>query len=130
MDLIGTNRVDKKTHVFTIAPVPRSVLGVLDIAKVADILLLVGTPNQTNDDLSFDSMAKQLVSVLHAQGSPTVMGVLQNLSSVPEKKRNALKASIGKTFAKHFPNAYTRLVVLDSDEVRFPFVLIWPTSSG
>lgn len=72
-------KVDKRHHNLLVFETPRTVEAVLDIAKVADMLLLVITPSLSGEpeDLGVDQLGDHFVEVIKAQGVPTVLGVVQ-----------------------------------------------------
>jgi pre-rRNA-processing protein TSR1 len=78
---------------------PRTVDSVLDIAKVADILLFVVAPNEEGNDVDHDEMAWQLTTVIKAQGVPSVLGLVQGANSLPPSKKQHLQTQAARFFS-------------------------------
>lgn len=78
----------------------RDIQILVDIAKVADILVFVIDASEP-----FDNYGETLASVLLAQGIPTTIGVLTGLEKIPAKNRNDAKKQAIKTFHRRFANA-------------------------
>jgi len=68
---------------------PRKLDCVLEIAKVADILLML-LPAMTG----IDNLGEQFISVVKAQGLPATIGAIQGLESIPSKNQHELKKII------------------------------------
>jgi pre-rRNA-processing protein TSR1 len=83
----------------TLAVAPRDTHAVLDLCKVIDVLVLVHT---AGEDL--DPWAEQIVSSVRAQGSPTTVGMLQNVASVAQKMRQGVRKDFLKFVRKNFPD--------------------------
>ncbi|ELR18877.1 uncharacterized protein ACA1_037110 [Acanthamoeba castellanii str. Neff] len=92
----------------TLFEAPRDIEAVLDIAKVADILLLV-----IPADGGVDATGEAFLSAVKAQGMPSLLVALQGLAAVPQKNRADIKKQI-KEFAEfHFPD-FDRVLPLDT----------------
>eukprot|EP01006_Ploeotia_vitrea_P037905 TRINITY_DN66186_c6_g9_i1.p1 TRINITY_DN66186_c6_g9~~TRINITY_DN66186_c6_g9_i1.p1 ORF type:complete len:874 (+),score=466.42 TRINITY_DN66186_c6_g9_i1:68-2623(+) len=74
---------------------------VLDLGKVADVLLLVITPTPDLDpeNVGVDAHGFHLLSQLKAQGLPTCIGLVQGLDKVTNRKHNA---AISKLATRYF----------------------------
>ena len=83
----------------TLAVAPRDTHAVLDLCKTVDVLVLVHT---AGEDL--DAWAEQIVSSVRAQGSPTTVGMLQNVSTVAQKLRQGVRKDFLKFVRKNFPD--------------------------
>eukprot|EP01125_Pyxidicula_operculata_P007229 TRINITY_DN2458_c0_g1_i1.p1 TRINITY_DN2458_c0_g1~~TRINITY_DN2458_c0_g1_i1.p1 ORF type:complete len:796 (-),score=222.33 TRINITY_DN2458_c0_g1_i1:16-2226(-) len=84
----------------TLFQVPnRDLIATMDIAKVADIVLFVMDPEDVRDDLAFKT-----ISVIKAQGQPTVFGAIQGLEKLPQKQKNPLKKRAIAFFHTEFLN--------------------------
>jgi len=83
---------------------------VLDIAKVADILVLV-VPAEGGAD----STGEAFLSAVKAQGMPSVLFVLQGLAAVPEKRKAEIKKQT-KEFAEFHSPEFDRVLPLDSPD--------------
>lgn len=82
---------------------PRDTHAILDIAKVADILVFVlGVNQQTNDDVVCDDFGLHCLATLKSQGLPAILGVTQGIESTPAKKHQNLK----KTAQRFFDTAF------------------------
>jgi len=82
---------------------------VIDIAKVADILLLV-IPKE-----GIDSKGEQFISMIKAQGLPSVIGILQGLNTLPKKQNKQLKKQYTKWFQTTFNDEF-KVLSLDTEE--------------
>ena len=83
----------------TLAVAPRDTHAVLDLCKVIDVLVLAHT---AGEDL--DPWAEQIVSSVRAQGCPTTVGMLQNVSSIAQKLRQGVRKDFLKFVRKNFPD--------------------------
>eukprot|EP01114_Cavostelium_apophysatum_P010723 TRINITY_DN2482_c0_g1_i6.p1 TRINITY_DN2482_c0_g1~~TRINITY_DN2482_c0_g1_i6.p1 ORF type:complete len:659 (+),score=185.51 TRINITY_DN2482_c0_g1_i6:1078-3054(+) len=92
-----------------IPPKPDDLVAILDILKVADVLVLVIETNQ-----GVDAHGEKLISLIKAQGQPAILGALSGLESVPPKHRNQTKKDITKLFHMRFPDE-PRLVPFELD---------------
>lgn len=80
----------------TLVKASRTVQSVLDVAKIADLLVLV-VPSEGVDDLG-----EQFISLLKAQGLPAVIGVTKGLSSLQVKNKKEKKRDLRKWFSSQF----------------------------
>lgn len=92
----------------TLINVPRDVTSILDMSKVADILLLVVPAEE-----GIDEVGEKLISLLKSQGLPNVFGIIEGLDKVPEKNRHNLKKDHIRIFNQNFPEE-PRVLPLDS----------------
>ena len=83
----------------TLAVAPREIHAVLDLCKVADVLVLV---HCAGEDLG--EWDEQMLSSMRAQGTPTVVGLMQNVNAcIPAKLRNGVRKDFVKFVRKNFP---------------------------
>lgn len=84
--------IEKRESRFTLVLAPRDPIAVVDVAKTADILLLVMAPREEDgEDLGVDILGNHFLQLIKAQGVPGVIGVAQGVSTVtPPKKQQAL----------------------------------------
>jgi len=92
----------------TLLTVPRDVSAVLDISKVADILLLVVPAEE-----GIDEIGDKLISLIKAQGLPYVFGIIDGLEKLPEKKRHEAKKEHQRIIHQYFPGE-PRILPLDN----------------
>lgn len=92
----------------TLLTVPRDVTALLDIAKVADIILLC-----VPADTGIDTLGETFVSLLKAQGLPNIFGILVGLEAIPEKKRHETKKEHQRILFQLFPEE-PRVLPLDN----------------
>lgn len=99
----------------TLYATPRDTNAVLDIAKVADIVVFVlgGSPASPADDIDVDDFGTHCVAILKAQGIPAVLGMQVGLAGLAPKKAAALKKLGGRYFDTAF-GADTKAISLDS----------------
>jgi len=89
----------------------KDVFGVLDIAKTADIVICVNSPNpdikvgKIDFDLGFYDEVPDLFSLLKAQGIPFVFPLVQGLNRQKPKQRNILLKAYERYFKAEFPNS-------------------------
>lgn len=117
--LESVTRVFKKEKLrVTFIVASRTNFGVLDVAKVADILLFVlplCIPDKNATSTSgpggaldaflanaIDQRGRDFITLAKAQGLPAVVGVLQNLDQVPKKYVSALKKQASNFFVEEF----------------------------
>lgn len=106
-----TLRFPKFKQRMTFFNTPMTPLGVLDIAKAADMILFVG---HAADDVS--SISSEMMNLLFAQGVPSVMVVIQGLNELKNiKAQNEVKKKFGKYFNDSFPEK-PRIVPLDKPQ--------------
>lgn len=72
---------------------------IVDIAKVADIVVFVLDVNEL-----IGEFGNTILSILLAQGLPTVMCILTGLESVAQKNKSSIKKQAIKAFYKRVPN--------------------------
>ena len=75
----------------------RNLMALLDICKVADIVLFVFDAQEV-----IDSYGAALLSALMAQGLPTVFGAITGLDAVSPKARSEVRKNALKTFHQKF----------------------------
>ncbi|KAH7302740.1 hypothetical protein KP509_23G085500 [Ceratopteris richardii] len=76
--------------------------GCLMAAKVADAIAFVTAATSEKDHL-IDTDGKLCLSMLRAQGLPTVFGLIQDLVDVPIKKRSDIKKASSSIFGGELP---------------------------
>ncbi|XP_060556535.1 pre-rRNA-processing protein TSR1 homolog [Ruditapes philippinarum] len=82
---------------------------ILDVAKVADSIMFVMSP-----DSGLDRFGESCISCLMGQGLPSVTLVVQGLKDLPPKKQKEVKKFLQKTVEKWFPD--DKLHTLDSEQ--------------
>lgn len=92
----------------TLFACPRELVPVLDIAKVADLIVYAFDVEQGIDD---DGL--QILNLLIHQGMPTAMGVLLGSENVPLKKRHEVKKAVSEAFCRQFAEE-PRVVPVDN----------------
>eukprot|EP01111_Echinosteliopsis_oligospora_P018154 TRINITY_DN816_c1_g1_i1.p1 TRINITY_DN816_c1_g1~~TRINITY_DN816_c1_g1_i1.p1 ORF type:complete len:765 (+),score=274.53 TRINITY_DN816_c1_g1_i1:185-2479(+) len=108
---VGPTTVPLKKQRMTFMCVPRDIISVADISKVADILLLV-VPAETE---MIDDLGHSFISVIKAQGLPNVFIIVQGMDQVAQKKKTDTKKDLQKSMYFHFPDE-PRILPLDSAE--------------
>jgi pre-rRNA-processing protein TSR1 len=120
-----TAQVEKKDARFTFIAVPRDPIAVADIAKVADVIYLVLSPdmgtfseeewqqlhaqgNNTTLDkssipfvdrvLAIDTLGNHFIQLLKAQGLPTTMGLIQGVSDIPTLKKQQFMLRLSQQY--------------------------------
>ena len=83
----------------TLAVAPRETHAVLDLCKAVDVLVLV---HAAGEDL--DEWAEQTLSAVRAQGSPTAVGLLQNVGGVAAKLRHGVRKDFLRFVRSNFPD--------------------------
>eukprot|EP00299_Pterocystis_sp_00344_P020306 c9960_g1_i1.p1 GENE.c9960_g1_i1~~c9960_g1_i1.p1 ORF type:complete len:843 (+),score=227.39 c9960_g1_i1:233-2530(+) len=109
-NVITTTFPNSKRKVSFVMSPTRDVFTLLDITKVAGIALLV----VPGDGSEFDEMGSRFLSILRAQGLPTVLGAIQGLASVPVKKRNPIRKKMSDDLEFECPNSNVRTLPLDT----------------
>jgi pre-rRNA-processing protein TSR1 len=94
----------------TLYKTKREIISVLDIAKVADIILFGINVNE-----EVDSLGLSIIAALKAQGVPSVMGLIQGLSHLKSKHQTEAKRNISKFFHSQFSDE-PRVLTLDTVE--------------
>ena len=89
--------VPKHKSRLALYPTTRNLMALLDICKVADIVLFVIDAEEV-----IDSYGAALLSALMAQGLPTVFGAIVGLENVSPKARSEVRKSALKTFQQKF----------------------------
>jgi pre-rRNA-processing protein TSR1 len=107
---------------------PRDPYSVMDISKVADILLFVLSCKDADiakirDDPdefanAIDEEGYKLLNVLRVQGIPPSIGLLQHIEMVPQKKKNQVKKLFNRYFTSEFSADY-KFHVLDGSSEGF-----------
>lgn len=77
---------------------PRDLIAILDVAKCADLVLLVLGPHASLEEPSFDAFGYRVLTALKAQGLPAVMGAAHGDNSMVSAK----KATEGKKFVTRY----------------------------
>lgn len=83
--------IDKKKHRFTFYIAPRDPMAVLDIASVADILLLVMTPGQNSEETGEDAVGYNFTKILKSQGLASFICLHQGIEGDAAKQLAAKK---------------------------------------
>jgi pre-rRNA-processing protein TSR1 len=106
----------------------RDPYSVMDISKVADILLFVLSCKDADiakirDDPdefanAIDEEGYKLLNVLRVQGIPPSIGLLQHIEMVPQKKKNQVKKLFNRYFTSEFSADY-KFHVLDGSSEGF-----------
>lgn len=91
--------VPKHKSRLALYPTTRNLMALLDICKVADVVLFVMDAVDV-----IDSYGAALSSALMAQGLPTVFGAIVGLDKVPAKSRSDTRKAALKTFQQKFTN--------------------------
>lgn len=105
---------------------PRDAYSVMDISKVADILLFVLSCKEADlakirDDPdefanAIDEEGYKLLNVLRVQGIPPSIGLLQHIEMIPHKKKNQVKKLFNRYFTSEFSADYKFHVIDGSSE--------------
>ena len=111
---------------FIFVPSSRNDYAIIDAAKVADVICVVMSCRGTdylnmnlNPDKycnAIDELGYKHISMLRTQGIPEVVGVLQHLDELPEKKQNMVK----KFFQRYFEGEFDpkeKFFVLNKNDV-------------
>lgn len=77
LSCVSLDSIGKRNLRLTFFESSRDQVDVLDVAKVADIVLFVMTPNADRTDVGLDVHGDHLLSCIKAQGVPAVMGICQ-----------------------------------------------------
>jgi len=94
---------------------PRDTNAVLDIAKVADIVVFVLGASEAGDDIDVDEFGTHCLTVLKAQGMPAALGMQVGLAGLAPKKSQALRKLGGRFFATALGDD-TKVIGLDTVE--------------
>jgi pre-rRNA-processing protein TSR1 len=94
----------------------RDIYSILDISKVADIILFsISCKNaeveKVKDDPdmhanAIDETGYKILSALRTQGIPPSIGILEHIESIPIKKRNQIKKLFHRYFVSEFSDDY------------------------
>jgi pre-rRNA-processing protein TSR1 len=95
-----------------ILPVERNVMDILDIAKIADYLILV-----TSAVEEVDHFGMLVLSSIKAQGVPVILHAVQHLSHVSTTKQATVKKSLSSFMSHHFPEALKIFDVESNQEI-------------
>ena len=114
----ATIPVGKRAVRVTFFEATRDQIDVLDLAKVADLLVFVMTPNADRSDVGLDAHGDHLLTCIKAQGVPAVLGVVQALDTVQAKHQGFIKKQCTRYLHTQFPDE-PKMLVLDSIDVRF-----------
>jgi len=111
---------------FTFVEMPRERYSILDIGKVADIVLVVMSCEGIDPQVAkshpeqieaFDDFTLQMLTMLRHQGMPKIIGVLQDLHTVSPKKQTDIKKLFHRFFITEFTEDDKFLVVKDINDV-------------
>eukprot|EP01051_Picozoa_sp_SAG22_P013631 SAG22_NODE_1549_length_4150_cov_2.766477_2_plen_795_part_00 len=83
----------------TLAFAPREMDAVLDLCKVADVVVLVHTAGEDLDDFT-----NAVLSSVRNQGAPTVVGLIQNVDALPQKMQHGVRKDFLKFVRQNFPS--------------------------
>ncbi|CAJ1376399.1 unnamed protein product [Effrenium voratum] len=106
-----------KPRVILIDP-PRTVFGVLDAAKCADVVLCVLGPTASLEEPAFDELGYKTLTALKAQGLPVTFGAIHgsdNAMNVSAKKQAEARKFVTRYFHSEL-GAETRLFPAGTDE--------------
>lgn len=106
-----------KPRVLLIDP-PRTVFGVLDAAKCADVVLCVVGPHASLEEPAFDDLGYKTLTALKAQGLPVVLGAMHGSETVMDtsaKKQAEARKFVTRYFHSEL-GAETRLFAAGTDE--------------
>eukprot|EP01029_Cantina_marsupialis_P028652 TRINITY_DN777829_c0_g1_i1.p1 TRINITY_DN777829_c0_g1~~TRINITY_DN777829_c0_g1_i1.p1 ORF type:complete len:865 (-),score=217.34 TRINITY_DN777829_c0_g1_i1:203-2674(-) len=101
-------RFQKNKKRIQVITCPREQVAMMDMAKVADLIIFVMDVNQdvdlsANDKQFTDEKGDLIITAIKGQGIPSVMGVYQNLQSVPKgKSRKSHKNLAAEIFQFQF----------------------------
>lgn len=94
----------------------RDIYSILDISKVADIILFSisctkADVEKVKDDPdihanAIDETGYKILSALRTQGIPSSIGILEHIESIPAKKRNMIKKLFNRYFVSEFSDDY------------------------
>ncbi len=97
---------------FIFVPVPRKDYAVLDVAKVADFICVVMSCKATDYSKikldpdthchAIDDLGYKHINMLRTQGMPVVLGALQHLDAVPNKRQAIVKKFFQRYFESEF----------------------------
>ena len=106
--------------------VKRDPYSVLDIAKVADIMIFTFSCEEAKVDKvkddpdefanAIDETGYKILSLLRVQGVPPSIGVLQHIEKINPKKRNMIKKLFQRYFVSEFSDEYKFHVIDGTSE--------------
>jgi hypothetical protein len=99
----------------TLYACPRELQPLLDIAKIADVVVLAVGPDESDERINVDSIGAHFVTCLKAQGVSSVIGVVQGFDRVPAKKHLAFKKAATQFFHSAFEDE-PKVLPLDEDK--------------
>jgi len=104
-----------KTRV-TFYPVPnRETIDLLDIAKVADVLLFIShAPDVLLNEAVADARGLQIINLMKEQGLPEVIGAVQSLDQLPVKLRGQCKKACSEFFERQI-HSKIKVLPIDSE---------------
>ena len=91
-------QVEKREARFTFMVAPRDPVAVADIAKVADIIYLVASPKDDNEEFNVDMLGNHFMQIIKAQGMPAILGVTQGVASMDKKMQQAVNRLANRYF--------------------------------
>ena len=105
----ATMAVPKQRQRLTLLQPDRTIAGVLDAQKAADVLLLV-IPAEGG----LDALGTQLVDALCMQGVGTAVGVLTGADALPPARRSTARKEWSDSLLARFPS-HSKFFALDAD---------------
>jgi len=90
---------------------PRNKTAILDVSKVADVLIFVCSPNpkinmgKLNFDLGFYDEVPEIFKLLKSQGIPYVIPIIQGSYKLNKKQKNILLKAYKYYFTSEFSNS-------------------------
>jgi pre-rRNA-processing protein TSR1 len=109
----ATLNVGKRAVRVTFLETTRDQVDVLDLAKCADLLLMVMTPNTDKTDVGLDAHGDHLLTIIKSQGVPAVLGAVQALNSVQPKHQSFIKKQCTRYLHTQFPHE-PKMLALDT----------------
>eukprot|EP00753_Platysulcus_tardus_P002750 PLAT11863.1.p1 GENE.PLAT11863.1~~PLAT11863.1.p1 ORF type:complete len:818 (+),score=377.35 PLAT11863.1:49-2502(+) len=89
----------------TVMTAPRDLAGVLDMAKVADVLAVV-LPMGDGEDNCVDDDGAHFLSMLKAQGPPAVLGIVSGLDGMPPASAKKLHKYARRVMEAEFSEGF------------------------
>jgi pre-rRNA-processing protein TSR1 len=86
---------------FVIHECTRDALAIMDMAKVADIMVLV-VACRDGEDETVDAVGEAVIRGFRSQGMPSVIGVMQGLTQLKNKEANSMRKWCGRFFTQEF----------------------------
>lgn len=113
-----TFRSKKYKTRFTICQATNEIYCMMDLAKIADIVLFVVGEEGITDE------GKNIITILKAQGIGSVFAVAQGLAQLDKKRQKPIHKTVLSQFQHEFPTV-ARVLLLDNkndaDQVSFEF---------